>query len=74
MRIGPQMARAVDIVRNNPGCTMRFVAARLHWGALSGKDNACGYNPVHRAIDAGLIRHNPKLPHKKGTYALEVCR
>ena len=55
MRIGPQMEYAARIVSNNPGCTMRFVAERLHIGAATGRNNALGYNPVHRAINAGLI-------------------
>ena len=54
-RIGPQMERAVEIVRSNPGCSKLFVAARLHIGAANGTNNALGYEPVNRAIRAGLI-------------------
>jgi len=58
-RIGPQMAYAASIVARNPGCNMNFVAKRLHVGASSGKNCALGYNPVHRAIKAGLIVAKP---------------
>lgn len=68
-RIGPQMARAVSIVAANPGCSIRFVAVRLHQCAANGKNNSYGYNPVHRAIRAGLIRDTGA---HKNTYSLEV--
>lgn len=55
-RIGPQMKAAVHFVTQNPGCAILPVAKYLHIGARSGRNNACGYNPVHRAIAAGLIR------------------
>lgn len=55
-RIGPQMAYAVSIVSANPGCCIRDVARRLHMAAANGRNNALGYNPVHRAIEAGLIQ------------------
>lgn len=54
-RIGPQMERAIIIVADNPGCNMLYVASRLHRACAAGKNNALGYNPVHRAIKAGLI-------------------
>lgn len=54
-RIGPQMSRAVDIVRANPGCCILFVATKLHRACAHGKNNAYGYDPVHRAIKAVLI-------------------
>jgi hypothetical protein len=60
------MKYAAEIVNNNPGCSIRFVAVRLHVGASSGRNNALGYNPVHRAIDAGLIT----AKYARGKYAL----
>ena len=51
------MERALEFVRRNPGCAILPVAQHLHIGARSGKNNAHGYNPVHRAIKAGLIRN-----------------
>lgn len=69
MRIGPQMERAVSIVAANPGCTMRFVAVRLHRAAANGKNNALGYNPVHRCLRAGLVRNVSTNRH---VYKLEV--
>lgn len=56
-RVGPKMQQAVDIVANNPGCCIRYVARRLHVAARSGMNNGLGYDPVHRAIKAGLISY-----------------
>lgn len=67
-RIGPQMSRAVAIVAANPGCTKRFVAARLHIACREGRNNALGYDPVNRAIKAGLI----KATYSAGRYSLTV--
>lgn len=55
-RIGSQMRAAVSFVAANPGCAILPVAKALHIGARTGRNNALGYNPVHRAIKAGLIR------------------
>lgn len=49
------MLAAVAFVAANPGCAILPVAAHLHVGARTGRNNALGYNPVHRAIDAGLL-------------------
>ena len=49
------MLRAVEIVRANPGCSKLFVGKRLHVACATGKNNAFGYGPVNRAIQAGLI-------------------
>jgi hypothetical protein len=57
-RIGPKMLQAVEFVRENPGCAILPVAKHLHRAARNGKNNALGYNPVHRAIKAGLIRND----------------
>lgn len=56
MRIGPQMSLAVNIVRNNPGCTKKYVAERISPCPDPSRNWAYGYNPVNRAIKAGLIR------------------
>ena len=69
-RIGPQMQAAVSYVAANPGCAILPVAKSLHIGARRGTNNACGYNPVHRAIKAGLIRAE-RGP--RGSYALYVA-
>lgn len=66
-RIGPQMLSAVAFVAANPGCAILPVAKHLHVGARSGRNNALGYNPVHRAIKAGLIRAERSA---RGCYAL----
>lgn len=55
-RIGPQMARAIEYVREHPGCTKRAVAVTLHPAAANGNSMKCGYNPVNRAIRAGHIK------------------
>ncbi len=61
-RIGHQMARATAIVTSEPGVVMYSVAKRLHRCCANGKNNAYGYDPVHRAIKAGLIvRRNGRL-------------
>lgn len=57
-RIGPQMQRALAYVQSHPGCAILPVAQHLHVGARTGTNNALGYNPVHRAIKAGLIRND----------------
>jgi hypothetical protein len=67
-RIGPQMKAATAYVARNPGCPIRPVAMFLHVGAARGTNNALGYNPVHRAIDAGLI----KATVTRGVYSLEI--
>lgn len=63
------MAKAADIVSRNPKCCIYFVAKRLHVGARTGKNNALGYDPVHRAIRAGLIKAQ-KL--QNGRYILTI--
>lgn len=69
-RIGPQMRAAVAFVKLNPGCAILPVAKYLAIGARFGTNNAHGYNPVHRAIAAGLI-----LAKKcRGKYTLTVAR
>lgn len=67
-RIGRQMLSAVAFVAANPGCAILPVAKHLHVGARSGSNNALGYNPVHRAIDAGLLHATVS----KGVYRLTV--
>ena len=64
------MQAAVEYVRRNPGCAILPVAKFLHVAAERGTNNALGYNPVHRAIDAGLI--TAKRGARRNTYALYV--
>jgi hypothetical protein len=64
-RIGPVMARAVDYVRQNPGCRILPVAERVGPNG----SRKFGYRAVHRAIRAGLIVAT-KDAH--GRYSLEV--
>ena len=54
-RIGPQMARAIAIVESNPGCSKKFVAERISPHPVPARNWALGYEPVNRAIKAGLI-------------------
>lgn len=65
-RIGPQMSRAAAIVAANPGCSKLYVAAQLHIACRQGRNNALGYEPVNRAIKAGLIR----AEYRAGRYSL----
>ncbi len=67
-RIGPQMLAAVSYVARNPGCAILPAASSLSIGTRTGKNNAHGYNVVHRAIDAGLI----DATVCKGRYSLYV--
>lgn len=53
--IGPKMAEAVRIVRENPGCTKKFVAERISPCPRPSQNWAYGYDPINRAIRAGLI-------------------
>lgn len=61
------MQRAVYIVRNNPGCTKKFVAEIISPHPNPYMNWALGYNPVNRAIRAGLIR---AVRVNSGKYAL----
>lgn len=69
-RIGPQMRAAVYFVSQNPGCAILPVAKYLHAGARTGNNNAHGYNPVHRAIRAGLIRAERGAGGRYALYAV----
>lgn len=69
-RIGKQMASAVDFVRSHPGCAILPVAEALHRAARAGNNMALGYDPVHRAIAAGLILAT-RLP--SGRYVLKAA-
>lgn len=68
-RIGPQMARAVRIVRDNPGCTKMDVALTLSPHPIPSKNWALGYEPINRAIRAGLIQ----ATYNRGRYSLTVA-
>lgn len=54
--IGPKMQEAVRIVTANPGKPMLHTAERLHRACAQRKNNAYGYNPIIRAVKAGLLR------------------
>lgn len=58
-RIGPQMSNAVFIARNNPGIVPLQVARQLHVAAATGRNMALGYEPINRAISAGLLKCYP---------------
>lgn len=63
------MARAAALVESNPGTAILPIAKTLHIGARRGTDNSLGYDPVHRAIKAGLIVNVPAQSRGNG-YAL----
>lgn len=67
--IGPKMWRAVSIVQTHPGCSKLFVARQLHPACANGSNNALGYDPINRAIKAGLIIAEHL---KNGSYSLTV--
>ena len=72
--LGPQMLAAAYYVSNHPGCAILPVAKNIHIGAEQGTNNALGYDPVHRAMRAGLIYDSPAgvtyRASKRGLYAL----
>jgi hypothetical protein len=68
-RVGPRMARVVEVVRDNPGCP-KIIPARAVAPSRHGRIGLhFGYKSVNRAIRAGLITAE-RLP--SGTYALNV--
>jgi hypothetical protein len=69
-RIGPQMLRAVEIAARSPGCSILYIASRLHIAAENGRNNALGYNPVHRAVRAGLLHLG--AAHGRSGYSVTV--
>jgi len=56
MRIGPKMRLAADLVARDEGRCMYHYAKQLHRACDTGRNNAYGYNPIHRALRAKLIR------------------
>lgn len=64
------MARAVALVESNPGTAILPIAKSLHIGARRGTDNSLGYDPVHRAISAGLLVNVPAQAPTKACYCL----
>jgi hypothetical protein len=68
-RIGPQMSRAAAIVAANPGCTKLFVAERITPHPIPSKNWKLGYEPINRAIRAGLI----KATYSAGRYSLTAA-
>jgi hypothetical protein len=65
-RIGPKMQMAVDLVRANPGTAILPIAKEIAPYGV----HMYGYNAVHRAIRAGLIRAGRK---PSGIYSLTVA-
>jgi hypothetical protein len=57
--VGPKKRAVAEYVAAHPGCT-KVAAGRYAWllnhgaGVVPGKDNV--YNPVNRAVAAGLVR------------------
>lgn len=64
IRIGAKMLSVLFYVRSHPGCYM--YAAAKHVGPHG--SHAFGYQTVHRAIKAGLVRQSPGS--RRGTYIL----
>ena len=65
-RPGAKMLAAAAVVAAHPGCHMKFVIQQIdptctYW--------AKGYQPIHRAIDAGLIRAE-RASEMSGQYRL----
>ena len=50
-RLGPQMARALEYIRRNPGCAKLGPASHV-----CRRGHLYGYRVVNRLIDAGLVR------------------
>ena len=69
IRIGEQMERATAIVRDNPGCSKKFIAELISPHPMPEKNWALGYEPVNRAISAGMIDAEITA---SGTYRLTV--
>ena len=65
-RIGPQMQAAVYYVSRTPGTAIRPIGEYLGFTRKRGY----GYDPVHRAIKAGLLVNVPAQRTGRGQYAL----
>ena len=70
-RIGHRMAAVVEIVKANPGCCKKFVAERISPCSNPARNWAYGYEPVNRAIEAGLIIATITVPGYR--YSLVVA-
>jgi hypothetical protein len=66
MRIGHKMRLAIDHVTRNPGCSKKRVAEAL---GASARDWQSGYDPINRAIRAGLLT---AVRGPRGVYALSL--
>lgn len=55
-RIGRQMARAAALVASTPGCPKISVARQISPCPVPSGNWSYGYEPINRAIRAGLIR------------------
>lgn len=64
-RIGPQMSAAVAYVSRNPGTPIMPIGEYLGFT----RNRGLGYDPVHRAIRAGLLVNVPGQG-KRSAYAL----
>ena len=73
-RVGPQMQRAVEIVAANPGCHKILVARQITPCPVAEGNWAYGYNPINRAIKAGLIRAEQGSDGRYALYAEEATR
>lgn len=55
MRVGPKMRAAAAYVERNPGCSKLDVAIGAVQNVSGSRDMGALYEPVNRAIRAGLI-------------------
>lgn len=55
-RIGPKMLQCQAFVALHPGCVARQAAHYVNPHPTPSRNEALGYNIVHRTIAAGLIR------------------
>jgi len=62
------MRRVAEYVARHPGCVMRHAADYVNPHPEPWRNNALGYRPVHRAIEAGLVRQEPGP--RRGTFVL----
>lgn len=68
-RIGPAMAAAVWHVAQKPGCCKKYVAERISPHPQPSRNWALGYEPVNRAIRAGLLKAERQA---NGVYVLTL--
>jgi hypothetical protein len=66
------MRAAVDYVIAHPGCVMREVAHAISPSPTPSRCEAYGYDPVWRAVRAGLLEVRPHPTHKNWTVLYPV--